>query len=120
MYGNEGLVARYGTREPALRRTDLLATESGAVALLGTSGAGRTPQCAVSGGHPLHGVAIGAGSINFLGRRIDGADPAAALACGPTQVPNGRHVFGDPTVDHLRRGGLTPTASGQYESHLRP
>ncbi|MCA2226407.1 ABC transporter ATP-binding protein [Nonomuraea aurantiaca] len=105
----EGLVVRYGAREPVHHGVSLEVAEAGVVALLGANGAGKTSLMrAVSGTLPLHGGSVTAGSIRFLGQEVAGANPASVVAQGLVQVPEGRHVFGALTVDeNLDAGGIT-------------
>jgi branched-chain amino acid transport system ATP-binding protein len=77
------------------------------VAVLGNNGAGKSTLLrAISSTLPLHGGQIQGGSISFDGRPI-AAEPAVMVLRGITQVPEGRHVFADMTVEeNLTAGGL--------------
>jgi branched-chain amino acid transport system ATP-binding protein len=105
----EDLVVRYGAREPVLHGIELSVAESGVVALLGANGAGKTTLMrAVSGTLPLHGGAVAAGSVRFLGEQLTAANAATVVARGLVQVPEGRHIFGSLTVDeNLDAGAIT-------------
>ncbi|QFG22210.1 ABC transporter ATP-binding protein [Actinomadura sp. WMMB 499] len=111
----EGLVVRYGARSPVLHEVGLDVAEAGVVALLGANGAGKTSLMrAVSGTLPLHGGSVAAGSIRFRGRDVTRGDPAAMVAAGLVQVPEGRHVFGALTVDeNLDAGAITVRSRGE-------
>ena len=71
------------------------------VALLGANGAGKTTMLrAVSGL-----VRPRAGSIRFLGERIDWLSPSRIVRLGVAHCPEGRRVFGSLTVaENLRLG----------------
>jgi branched-chain amino acid transport system ATP-binding protein len=116
----EGLVVRYGAREPVLHGVSLAVAEAGAVALLGANGAGKTSLMrAVSGTVPLHGGSVAAGSIKFLGQEIAGTNPAAVVAGGLVQVPEGRHVFGPLTVDENLDAGAITVRSREARARAR-
>jgi branched-chain amino acid transport system ATP-binding protein len=72
------------------------------VALIGSNGAGKTTLMrALSGVQP-----ITAGSIRFLGERIERLSSHARVKRGVVQSPEGRHVFGPLSVeDNLSLGG---------------
>jgi ABC-type branched-subunit amino acid transport system ATPase component len=78
------------------------------VAVLGANGAGKSTLLrAVSGTLPFAGGAITRGSVAYDGRRLDRLEPAAIVRAGVVQVPEGRQVFGELTVEeNLRAGGL--------------
>lgn len=83
------------------------------IALLGANGAGKsTALKAISGLLKSQNGKIQKGNIEFLGQGIDGKDPADIVRLGITQVPEGRRVLEDMTVDDnlwvgacLRRDG---------------
>jgi branched-chain amino acid transport system ATP-binding protein len=79
------------------------------VALLGPNGAGKsTTLKAISGLLRSEGGAVGQGSIDFLGERIDGLRPEEIVRRGIFQVMEGRRVFEDLTVqENLVLGGYT-------------
>ncbi|MFI7706774.1 ABC transporter ATP-binding protein [Nonomuraea sp. NPDC049480] len=116
----EGLVVRYGAREPVLHGVNLEVAEAGVVALLGANGAGKTSLMrAVSGTVPLHGGSVAAGSIRFLGRETAGTNPATVVAGGLVQVPEGRHVFGSLTVDENLDAGAITVRSREARARAR-
>ncbi len=88
-----GIVAGYG-RITALHGVDLRVAEGSVVALLGANGAGKstTLNC-VSGTVPLRG-----GEIRFRGERIDRLAPHQIVARGVAQVPEGREIFAQMSV----------------------
>src|SRR4051794_17375906 len=80
----------------------------GVVTVLGANGAGKTTLLrAISGTLRFVRGSVGAGSVEFEGRRLDRLDPAAVVRAGVVQVPEGRQVFEDLTVEeNLHAGAL--------------
>ena len=104
----DDLHASYGGVR-ALRGVSLAVPEGGIVAVLGNNGAGKSTLLrALSGVLPLQGGAIDAGAIRLAGRPLS-ADPAAIVRAGVVQVPEGRRVFADLTVEENLRAGALPT-----------
>ncbi len=95
-----GLHAGYGEAE-ILRGIDLVVGEGEIVAVLGSNGAGKsTLNLAISGLVPAR-----QGSIQFDGRLIQDAKPAAIVAAGLIHVPEGRRIFPNMSVaDNLDLG----------------
>src|SRR5258708_35107990 len=79
------------------------------VALLGANGAGTTTTLkAISGLLKTEDGAVTDGSIEFMGRRIDGREPEAICRLGIVQVMEGRKVLESLTVEeNLRIGGYS-------------
>jgi branched-chain amino acid transport system ATP-binding protein len=79
------------------------------VALLGANGAGKTTTLkAVSGLLKTENGKVTDGSIEFMGRRIDGLDPEEICRLGLVQIMEGRKVLESLTVEeNLRIGGYT-------------
>jgi branched-chain amino acid transport system ATP-binding protein len=79
------------------------------VALLGANGAGKTTTLrAISGLLNTENGKVTDGSVEFMGRRIDGLDPDAICRQGIVQVMEGRKVLESLTVEeNLRIGGYT-------------
>jgi ABC-type branched-subunit amino acid transport system ATPase component len=92
----------------ALRQVSLSVPDGAVVAVLGGNGAGKSTLLrAISGTLRFSQGAIDAGEIEFAGRRLDGADPADIVRAGVVQVPEGRRIFAELTVEeNLRAGGL--------------
>ena len=79
------------------------------VALLGANGAGKTTVLrAIAGVLGIHEGEITKGSVTFDGERIDGRDPSEIVRLGIAQVPEGRRVFAELTVEeNLAMGAHT-------------
>jgi branched-chain amino acid transport system ATP-binding protein len=78
----------------ALRQVSIKVDEKEMVLVLGANGAGKTTLLkSISGVCPLS-----AGSIEFFGSRIDGADPSIIVRSGICHCPEGRRVFPNMTV----------------------
>jgi branched-chain amino acid transport system ATP-binding protein len=83
-----GLAAGYGAL-PVLRGIDFTIAEGEIVAVLGSNGAGKSTLNNVLSGL----LRPSAGRIEFAGSEIASASPAAIVARGLIQVPEGRRVF---------------------------
>jgi branched-chain amino acid transport system ATP-binding protein len=84
------------------------------VAVLGANGAGKsTVLRAISGTLPMQNGACDAGTISFEGRNIRGADPGDIVRSGIVQVPEGRRIFGELTVEENLRAGAMTVRSGE-------
>ena len=93
----------------ALRGVSLAVQPGAIVAVLGNNGAGKSTLLrAISGTLRLQGGSIEGGSVCFDGRELSRMDPAEIVRAGVVQVPEGRRVFADLTVEeNLRAGGLS-------------
>ena len=89
----ERLHAGYG-EVPILRDVSLSVKQGEIVTLVGGNGAGKSTFLNTISGI----VRPSAGRIVFNGRDISGFTPEAVVACGITQVPEGRRLFPDMTV----------------------
>ena len=98
----------------ALHGISLEVPEGEIVAVLGNNGAGKSTLLrAISGTLPLQGGTVERGAISLSGRRLTGLDPADVVRAGVVQVPEGRRVFADLTVEeNLRAGGLARRGRG--------
>jgi branched-chain amino acid transport system ATP-binding protein len=83
-----GLTAGYGAL-PVLRGIDFAVAAGEIVAVLGSNGAGKSTLNNVLSGL----LKPSAGRIGFRGSEIAGAPPAAIVARGLIQVPEGRRIF---------------------------
>ncbi|EHR51742.1 ABC-type branched-chain amino acid transport system, ATPase component [Saccharomonospora marina XMU15] len=102
------LEVRYDGAVQALRGVSLWVPRGSVVAVLGSNGAGKTTLLrAISGSLGNVGGAVTAGSIHFDGKPITGGAAAETMRSGLVQVPEGRRVFRDLTVEeNLRAGGF--------------
>jgi branched-chain amino acid transport system ATP-binding protein len=104
----------YGGKGLALEGVNLTIPKAGVVALLGANGAGKTTLIrAVSGLLTLHNGQITQGSIHMDGQSIVGLPAHKLVRMGMGQVPEGRLVFKQLSVeDNLRVGAaVLPKAS---------
>jgi len=92
-----------------LRGISLEVPEGKIIAFLGSNGAGKsTTLKAVSGLLEYEDGEIKKGSIEFRGQPIHHLDPQRIVRLGITQIPEGRKVFAELTVDeNIRVGGHT-------------
>ncbi|GAA3384862.1 ATP-binding cassette domain-containing protein [Cryptosporangium minutisporangium] len=93
----------------ALRGVSLRVDADSVVAVLGSNGAGKTTLLrAVSRSLGAVGGTISAGSVRFDGHDLARRDASWAVRAGLVQVPEGRRIFRDLTVEeNLRAGGTT-------------
>ena len=88
----------------ALWGVSLKIDEAEIVALVGANGAGKTTLLNTISGllHPA------SGSVEFLGKRIDGLKPHAIVELGMSHIPEGRRLFPDMSVrENLEMGAYT-------------
>lgn len=88
----------------ALKGISIEVQVGGIVSLLGANGAGKTTTLrAISGLLP-----ISHGTIELDGKRINGVSPERLVRLGVSQVPEGRQIFTELTVqENLRLGAYT-------------
>src|SRR5262245_11713354 len=110
----EGVVAAYDD-VICLRGVSLEVRAGEIVTLIGANGAGKsTTLKAVSGL-----VAPREGTIEFEGRAIAGRSPDAIVALGLVQVPEGRRVFPELSVeDNLRVGAYLVDTRAEVRASL--
>ncbi|GAA1176764.1 branched-chain amino acid transport system ATP-binding protein [Kitasatospora gansuensis] len=101
------LQVTYSRAVQALRGVSLEVRAGEITAVLGSNGAGKSTLLrALSGTLALHRGVVDSGGVTLDGAPLTG-DPARAVAAGMVQVPEGRRVFADLTVEeNLRAGGL--------------
>ena len=104
-----------------LKGLSLEVVEGQIVALLGANGAGKTTTLkAISGLLKTEDGRVTDGSIEFMGRRIDGLDPEDICRRGIVQVMEGRKVLETLTVEeNLRIGGYTRRDADGIQQDLR-
>jgi len=93
----------------ALRGVSLTMPERGIVAVLGNNGAGKSTLLrTISGVLALEGGVVDKGAVRLDGKALTRMDPADIVRAGVVQVPEGRRVFAELTVEeNLRAGGLS-------------
>jgi branched-chain amino acid transport system ATP-binding protein len=109
----EDLRVRYGAVE-AVHGVSFTANAGEVTALIGANGAGKSSTLAA-----ISGVVPASGRIRFDGRDIRGAPPHAIVRAGVVQVPEGREILAQMTVEEnllmgLRRRGRSELGSA-YE-----
>jgi branched-chain amino acid transport system ATP-binding protein len=98
------LSAGYG-KLPVLRDLSLTFAAGELVAVLGPNGAGKSTLLRTISGFD---ATLQAGEIRFDGRDLAKLSSQAVVRAGLLQVPEGRQLFGDMSVDdNLRLGGYT-------------
>jgi ABC-type branched-subunit amino acid transport system ATPase component len=114
-------VSYAGTVE-AIHGVSFEVAEGAIVAVLGSNGAGKSTLLrAISGRLPLQGGAIDSGAIEYEGRPLADLAPAEIVRRGVVQVPEGRRVFGELTVEeNLRVGGVTVRGRAAPSESTRP
>jgi len=104
----------YG-KSQALRNVSLKVNEKEIVALVGANGAGKTTLLNTVSGllRPT------SGSVEFLGKKIDGLAPHTIVQLGICQIPEGRKLFTDMTVrENLEMGAYTSAAWKRKEETI--
>jgi branched-chain amino acid transport system ATP-binding protein len=95
-----GLRVRYGTSSPALDGVDLTVGPGECVTLLGANGSGKSSLFGA-----LSGLVRFDGEVRFEGDDVGKLRPAAIVARGIAQCPEGRKLFPDLSVEkNLRLG----------------
>ena len=90
----------------ALRGVSLTVREGEIVAVLGNNGAGKsTLMRAISNTLALAGGTVADGTMRLRDRDLSAMGPAAIVRAGVVQVPEGRRIFGDLTVEENLRAG---------------
>src|SRR5258708_27074899 len=116
-----GLAAGYGAL-PGLGGIDFTSTAGEVVAVLGSNGGGKPTLNKVLAGL----LRPSAGSVRFGGSEIAGAPPAAIVARGLIQVPEGRRIFPNLSVREnleigsYRRGRPRRTANLERVATIFP
>jgi ABC-type branched-subunit amino acid transport system ATPase component len=90
----------------ALRGVSLSVSDGEILAVLGNNGAGKSTLLrAISGTLALQRGTVDRGSVRLAGRTLTRKEPADIVRAGIVQVPEGRRIFGDLTVDENLRAG---------------
>lgn len=103
MLNVENLKVSYGSAL-ALNGISFSVEAGNIITLLGANGAGKTTTV-----NTIAGLLVPTnGSIQFLGRRINGLPAEKIVRLGVTLIPEGRQLFHDMTVkENLAMGGIT-------------
>ena len=118
------LSVSYARKGLALDGVSLAVPDGGRVALLGANGAGKTTLIrAITGLLDLHGGHIVSGQGEFLGKSIFGKAPHQLVRMGMGQVPEGRLIFKQLTVEEnlqvgaaiLRRSAVAERMEAVYQ-----
>lgn len=108
------LSVQYG-RTKALRGAGLSLKQGEIVALVGANGAGKTTMLrAISGLVPVAG-----GSIDLLGRTVNGVDPVSRVRSGLAHCPEGREIFPRMTVLENLNLGAIGRSSSEVDAELQ-
>lgn len=110
-----GLSVRYGELQ-VVRDVSFAVQQGEIVALVGANGAGKSSVI-----NAICGVISGAaGSIEFMGHKIDTLKPHERVELGLVQIPEGRLLFGGMSVlENLQLGAYLAEARKQRESSLQ-
>ena len=115
----EGLSVAYARKGLALENVSLSVPEGGIVALLGANGAGKTTLIrAVTGLLPTHNGRIVQGSVRFAGETINGTAAHRLVRRGLAQVPEGRLIFKQLTVEENLRVGAAVLPRAQVARQM--
>ena len=116
------LAVSYGSAGLALSGVDLTVDHGEVVALLGANGAGKTTLIrAVTGTHRYYGAALTRGTIALDGKDVTNASPGHLVDQGLVQVPEGRRILAQLTVEeNLRAGAIARSRGGRDPSIYEP
>ena len=108
MLNIDGLHVTYGGAVQAVRGVSMQVPDGKVVAVLGSNGAGKTTLLrTISGTLRLHRGKVDKGTVRFGDTDLVSRDPGQIVRLGVVQVPEGRRIFGRPTVEeNLRAGGM--------------
>ncbi|HXV71501.1 MAG TPA: ATP-binding cassette domain-containing protein [Acidimicrobiia bacterium] len=110
----------YGGAVRALDGVDLEVPRDSIVAVLGNNGAGKSSLLrTISGTLSMHGGSIVKGTVEFEGGSLDGIDPAGVVRAGVVQVPEGRRIFGELTVEENLRVAALATEDRRQRTAAR-
>jgi branched-chain amino acid transport system ATP-binding protein len=103
----------------ALRGVSFTVPDHGAVALLGPNGAGKTTTIrAISGLLDLHHGTIRDGEVRLDGTTLNAMKPHKIVAAGVAQVPEGRHVFKELSVEENLLVGASARSGGSTDETM--
>lgn len=108
---------RYGAGVRAVDAVSLDVDEGSIVAIIGGNGAGKTTLMrAASGTLGYHGGSVTSGTIEFEGRRIERTHPHSIVGLGLALVPEGRHVFGELSVEENLLAGAAAVRKAELRA----
>ena len=115
----KGLSVGYARKGLALEGVSLSVAKGSIVALLGANGAGKTTLIrAVTGLLDLHHGRVTQGSVIFDGQPILGLPPHRLVRLGMAQVPEGRLVFKQLTVEENLNVGAAMLARAAVRERM--
>lgn len=114
-----GIEAIYGRSVVALRGVDIAVPRKSIVALLGPNGAGKTTVLrAISGMLPSEGGRLKSGFVELDSDKIDDRRPDQIVSAGLVQVPEGRRLFPELTIEENLRTGACQLPRGAIAAML--
>ena len=115
----DGLSVGYARKGLALENVSLSVPKGAIVALLGANGAGKTTLIrAVTGLLDLHHGHVRAGSVLLAGRPVHGLAAHRRVRLGMSQVPEGRLVFKNLSVEDNLLVGASNLPRSQHKDGL--
>jgi branched-chain amino acid transport system ATP-binding protein len=115
----KGLSVAYARKGLALEDINLSIPKGGVVALLGANGAGKTTLIrAISGLLDLHNGQITAGSVQLAGAAVHAMPAHRRVRLGMGQVPEGRLIFKNLTVEDNLLVGAAILPRAQHKDGL--
>jgi branched-chain amino acid transport system ATP-binding protein len=113
----EGIKAVYGRAIIALHDVSLRVPRGSIVALLGPNGAGKTTTLrAISGMLRAEGGGLVSGRIHFEGQALESRRPGDIVGMGIVQVPEGRRLFTELTVEENLHTGACRRPRGEVSA----
>ena len=120
----ENIEVVYNHSVQALRGLSIDVPDGQIVALLGSNGAGKTTALkAASGVLPYENGRVASGQIRFFGDDIQGRAAYQLARQGMAHVREGRHIFGDLTVEEnlvAAANALSGRQSGRQSGNIDP